>query len=192
MGSSSSLFSFMTEEMLDEYVQLTYLSRTEIFHLLKKFLLLTPDGKIRDPEYRYPLEFIVEVFPQLKYNPFRDRIFKVFSSLKDDRFSFEDMLDLCSVMSENCPDHIKARWAFEIFDFNEDGLVDKEDIDMAIERLTQGKDAERVVEDEEKNHIITVLLKAMDLQGNGSINQLEFEHAVGKMSEFPSSFSFRI
>lgn len=35
--------------------------------------------------------------------------------------------------------------------------MDKEDIDMAIDRLTQGNDSERVIENEEKNHIITVV-----------------------------------
>jgi hypothetical protein len=34
------------------------------------------------------------------------------------------------------------------------------------------------------------LLKEMDLEANGTIGQLEFQHAVGKMSEFPHSFRF--
>lgn len=50
-----------------------------------------------------------------QFNPLKDRIFKVFSSHKDGKFSFEDMLDLCSVMSNKCPDKVKAAWAFRIY-----------------------------------------------------------------------------
>lgn len=39
----------------------------------------------------------------------------MFSSENDDRFSFEDMLDLFSVLSEKCPLAVKASWAFQIY-----------------------------------------------------------------------------
>lgn len=32
----------------------------------------------------------------------------------------------------------------------------------------------------------------MDMESNGSVGQMEFEHAVGKMSEFSNSFCFRL
>jgi len=70
--------------------------------------------------------------------------------------------------------------------------VDADDITKVMNRLTQGIDESRVLDELEKFHIIEILLKAMDIQAIGSINRLEFEHAIGKMSEFPGSFSFRI
>lgn len=51
----------------------------------------------------------------LQYNPFASRIYDVFSSYKDGKFSFEDFLDFHSIMSHNCPDEVKAKWAFKIF-----------------------------------------------------------------------------
>jgi len=48
-------------------------------------------------------------------NPFRDAIYRVFSSKQDGHLSFEDTLDLCSAFSSNCPQDVRAAWAFEIF-----------------------------------------------------------------------------
>ncbi|KAK5647582.1 hypothetical protein RI129_002474 [Pyrocoelia pectoralis] len=188
MGLTSSLPGKLSEEQLEEYLQLTYLSRNDILILLKKIMTINPCHENLNPNYRFQFEAIVELLPQLKYNPFRDRLLRVFSSEQDDLLSFEDVLDLCSVMSENCPYEVKARWAFHIYDFNEDGSIDGEDIEIIIGRLTNGK----INNDVDKKHIVQVLLEAINLQKNGSINQLEFEHAIGKMPDFVSTFSFKI
>ena len=68
-----------------------------------------------DIQHRFHVAEVMELFPQLKYNPFRDRLFRVFSSQKDEHFSFEDFLDLCSAMHENCPLDVKALWAFKVY-----------------------------------------------------------------------------
>ncbi|KAK4885431.1 hypothetical protein RN001_001702 [Aquatica leii] len=192
MGSVSSLPGNIPEELLEDYLQLTYLNRTEVLILIKKFISLTPGLKSIDPYYRYPFYLMVQLFPQIKCNPFSDRILKVFSSLDDDHLSFEDMLDLCSIMSENCPDVVKAKWAFQIFDFNNNGAIDEEDMKIIIDRLTQGDDSNRIISDVDKTHIVKVLLNAIDIQQSGNISELEFEHAVGKMPDFKSTFSFRL
>jgi Ca2+-binding EF-hand superfamily protein len=52
-------------------------------------------------------------------NPFVDRLYDVFFPRRDHNgeiyFSFEDMLDMCSALSPQCPDTVKAMWAFKIF-----------------------------------------------------------------------------
>ncbi|KAF5275367.1 hypothetical protein FQA39_LY06824 [Lamprigera yunnana] len=192
MGSATSLPGNISEDLLRDYIQLTYLSRTDILNLIKTIVELRPEVKCIDPDYRYPMDFILRVFPQLKYNPFQDRILKVFSSLNDEHLSFEDMLDLCSVMSENCPDTVKARWAFNVFDFNGDCSIDEEDIKMAIDRLTEINGSSRKIDDANKNHIAKVLLKEIDIQKTGSINLLEFQHAISKMPDFANTFTFRM
>lgn len=68
-----------------------------------------------DLHHRFHVAEVMELFPQLKYNPFRDRLFRVFSSEKDERYSFEDFLDLCSAMHEDCPLDVKALWAFRVY-----------------------------------------------------------------------------
>ncbi|GFS36322.1 hypothetical protein TNIN_157891, partial [Trichonephila inaurata madagascariensis] len=48
-------------------------------------------------------------------NPFTDRICYIFSSDNDDRWSFEDFLDMVSVFSEGTPPEKKAEYAFCIY-----------------------------------------------------------------------------
>lgn len=83
--------------------------------IFNKFKILGESELTENFNHRFNDLCIMEQFQQLKYNPFRERIFEVFSSKKDKCFSFEDFLDLCSVMSENCPLKVKAAWAFKMF-----------------------------------------------------------------------------
>ncbi|XP_066156859.1 calcium and integrin-binding protein 1-like [Euwallacea fornicatus] len=189
MGSSKSKFSALTEAILEEYSVLTYLSKAEILHIYKVFGRLDPNGILQDVNYRFSCRDVEDIFTQLKYNPFKDRIFSVFSSEKDECMSFEDILDLCSVMSEKCPYAVKAAWAFRIFDFDEDGYVGENDLAMAISRMAR-KGNEYITEPDQMR-IIKVLMDEINIESSGKISVQEFIHSVGKMSEFPHSFCFR-
>lgn len=82
---------------------------------MKRFRGLVPG--IADEEIlskRLPFQTIVEL-PELRFNPFRDRLVSVFSSEEDGCLSFEDFLDLVSVLNENAPLQLKADWAFRVF-----------------------------------------------------------------------------
>lgn len=89
--------------------------KCHVCSILKKFSALGYEAIAADFHHRFHVAEVMEMFPQLKYNPFRDRIFKVFSSKIDEHFSFEDFLDLVSVMHENCPLGVKALWAFKVY-----------------------------------------------------------------------------
>lgn len=54
-------------------------------------------------------------YPELRVNPFGDRICKVFSSSNDGDLTFEDFLDMMSVFSDAAPKSVKAEHAFRIF-----------------------------------------------------------------------------
>ena len=51
--------------------------------------------------------------PELRVNPFRDRICKVFSEKGDGNLTFEDFLDMMSVFSENAPKHVKVSVSYK-------------------------------------------------------------------------------
>ncbi|KAJ6644450.1 Calcium and integrin-binding protein 1, partial [Pseudolycoriella hygida] len=189
MGGSNSILS---EEQLDEYVELTYLTKSEIVYILQKFIKIQNELRIpNDLTYRHDIIDILNEFPQYKYNPFRDRIFYVFSSRKDGRISFEDFLDLSSAMSLNCPLKVKAAWAFKVFDFDDDNDITKYDLMDVIDRLTYGSDRAELSMDE-KNQICDILLQEIDLEHSGGMNHLEFIHAITKMPEFATTFSCRL
>jgi calcium and integrin-binding protein 1 len=66
---------------------------------------------------RVPIAAIVSFFPELTANPFAHQLCKVFSSdaVVKETLSFEDFLDMASVLSEAAPIQVKADWAFRVF-----------------------------------------------------------------------------
>ena len=92
-------------------------------------------------------------YPELRVNPFGDRICKVFSSSNDGDLTFEDFLDMMSVFSQAAPKSVKAEHAFRIFgksfwqtvrswiiccllvDFDGDDMLGIGDLQQVIERL---------------------------------------------------------
>merc|ERR1712136_616467 len=75
MGGRLSAFS---QEELDEYRELTYLSEHEICSVFKRFKQLAPEIITTKRDARLPKETILKI-PDLACNPFRERICKVFS-----------------------------------------------------------------------------------------------------------------
>ena len=50
--------------------------------------------------------------------------------------NFEDFLDMFSVLSDNAPLHLKAAYAFRIYDFNGDNIICTDDIKETVKALT--------------------------------------------------------
>ncbi|KAJ8870545.1 hypothetical protein PR048_029568 [Dryococelus australis] len=191
MGSNSSSLS---QDLLNELSELTYLHRVEILHIFKRFRRIDPLGVSTSLDYRIRGDEIMNEFHEIKVswrrgvlkwrrrrdlggsqcrevlradvgdarrvwsgagvqgrrrrdipektpqasggvvrdesrvreilerrcrewnpcNPYADRLVDVFSSYGDGHLSFEDILDLFSALSENCPSVVKARWVFKI------------------------------------------------------------------------------
>ncbi|KAK7080520.1 Calcium and integrin-binding protein 1 [Halocaridina rubra] len=183
MGNSKSVF---TEEELQDYEDLTYLTRKEIFLAWQRWEELVGKQGAPNKSRRYPERKLFDL-PELKFNPFKERITRVFSSERDRHIGFEDFLDLLSVMSDNAPLQLKAFYAFHIFDYNEDQSLDGEDLEIVIDRLTGNEK----LKEEEKGKLIQRLLAEVDLDGGG-ISQEEFKHLLTKCPDFINAFRFSI
>ncbi|XP_065168118.1 calcium and integrin-binding protein 1-like [Atheta coriaria] len=197
MGSQQSAVAELTADILNEYAELTYLNKAEIIELFKNWIDIMELVNNRDPVFaaRIPFDIIASFYLQLQHNPFKDRLCKVFSTGMDGCFSFEDLLDLFSVMSHACPNNVKANWAFHIFDFDEDNGVGVEDIMEIAHRLTTGhcdNYPDFQLDDNTKRSIAQTLLSQLDLESSGKISVLAFAHGIGKMANFGSLFSFRV
>ncbi|XP_046297383.1 calcium and integrin-binding family member 4 isoform X1 [Marmota monax] len=115
---------------------LTFLTRNEILCIHDTFLKLCPAGKYYK-EATLTMDQVSSL-PALRVNPFRDRICKVFSH--DDVLSFEDVLGMASVFSEQACPSLKIEYAFRIYDFNENGFIDEEDLQRIVLRLLNSDD----------------------------------------------------
>ena len=134
MGQRQSVFQ---DEQIEQYSECTFFTRKDILRLYKRFSHLNPvkiNSRIADVWTRLSFEE-VQMIPELRVNPFRDRICEVFST-DGYGLNFEDFLDLFSVFSERAPWDLKATYAFRIFDFNRDNAICKNDIEQVLLCLT--------------------------------------------------------
>lgn len=185
MGATASQLG---KELLSEYQELTFLTKQEILLAHKRFFeLLTKDEK-GIPDVRVPIERILTL-PELKSNPFRKRICHVFSTSenKDGSLSFEDFLDLLSAFSDSATMEIKSHYAFRIFDFDDDGTLDHNDLEQLVNCLTGETDDTRLTP-EEMRQLIGNILEESDIDKDGTVNLSEFQHVISRSPDFVSSF----
>ncbi|MEE6522735.1 hypothetical protein FKM82_021351, partial [Ascaphus truei] len=116
--------------------------------------LLQKDNRSNIETVRISKEKILTL-PELKANPFRYRICHVFSTSdqEDDNMSFEDFLDMLSAFSEAATLEIKSHYAFRIFDFDDDGTLDRSDLEKLVNCLT-GKAEDTKLSKTEMNQLI--------------------------------------
>uniref|UniRef100_A0A8D0GE59 Calcium and integrin binding family member 4 n=1 Tax=Sphenodon punctatus TaxID=8508 RepID=A0A8D0GE59_SPHPU len=175
MGQGSSE-SMKTEE-LEEYQVLLCFPLSRIHDTFKN--MCSPGEGYR--EAKMTSEQVCS-WPQLKVNPFRDRICHVFST--DDYFTFEDILGMASVFSEKACPWLKIEYAFFIYDFNENGFIDEEDLQIIIRRLLNSDD----IKEEELISLMNHVLDEADLDNDGMLSLAEFEHVMTKSPDFVLSF----
>jgi len=199
MGNSNSAF---TGKELDEYQDLTYLTKKEIINVFNRFCALAPNDEnrkqiARDKRGFYLEKDAMEQLEELQVNPFRTRILQVFSSRRDGSMTFEDFLDMMSVFSDSAPKNLKADFAFQIYDFNDDNEIDEEDLRCVVEALTNNDEANRAnaankLSEEEIETLLKNVLEEADLDSDGRLSYAEFEHVISKAPDFVTSFRIRL
>ncbi|NXR16372.1 CIB1 protein, partial [Semnornis frantzii] len=118
-------------------------------------------------------------------NPFQHRICRVFSTSDagDDSMSFEDFLDMLSIFSESATSDIKSHYAFRIFDFDDDGTLDRKDLEKLVNCLT-GEGEESRLNNVEMEQLIRNILEESDIDKDGTINLSEFQHVISRCPDF--------
>ncbi|KAJ8949112.1 hypothetical protein NQ318_012860 [Aromia moschata] len=157
----------------------------------KRFREVRPDlvpkqmKQNQEVHIRIPIDDTIEKLPELRVNPFKKRICEVFSRDGKGNLSFEDFLDLLSVFSEQAPRDIKVFYAFRIYDFDGDQHIGPEDLDQAVLLLT-GQTHELTPED--RQQIVEKVIEEADVDGDGKLSYMEFEHVITRAPDFLSTF----
>nr|XP_012319263.1 calcium and integrin-binding protein 1 isoform X1 [Aotus nancymaae] len=183
MGGSGSRLS---KELLAEYQDLTFLTKQEILLAHRRFCELLPqEQQSVEASLRAQVSFErILSLPELKANPFKERICRVFStSPTRDRLSFEDFLDLLSVFSDTATPDIKSHYAFRIFDFDDDGTLNREDLSQLVNCLT-GESEDTRLSASEMKQLIDNILEESDIDRDGTINLSEFQHVISRSPDF--------
>ncbi|XP_053994323.1 calcium and integrin-binding protein 1-like isoform X2 [Hylaeus anthracinus] len=177
MGIGTSQF---TEDELQDY-------QKEVLHVHQKFKALAPEKVGHNKNAKLPMSKILQ-YPELRVNPFGDRICKVFSSSQDGDCTFEDFLDMMSVFSHAAPKAVKAEHAFRIFDFDGDDMLGIGDLKQVVDRLT----APQRLTETDMQQILQCILDEADLDDDGALSFAEFEHIIEKSNDFSKSFRIRL
>ncbi|KAI8774814.1 calcium and integrin-binding family member 2-like [Biomphalaria glabrata] len=189
MGNKESSFS---EAQLEAYQDCTFFTRTDILRVFDRFRGLAPDQVPYNMSYnessmvKIPLD-VLENMPELKENPFRRRICQVFSDDGTGDMAFDDFLDMFSVFSEAAPREIKSAYAFKIYDFDGDNFLGRSDLETTLKALTQNS-----LKTEEVKFVLDQVLEETDLDSDGMLSYIEFEHVISRAPDFLTTFHIRI
>ncbi|KAK4872270.1 hypothetical protein RN001_016394 [Aquatica leii] len=181
-----------TEQQLENYQDCTFFTRKEILRVYKRFREVDPEIVPKQMTENQPMTVRVslsnmEKLQELKENPFKKRICEVFSRDGTGHLSFEDFLDLLSVFSEQAPRDIKVFYAFCIYDFDGDQHVGPEDLHQTLRLLTRQE-----LTAEEMQQIVEKVIEEADVDGDGKLSYMEFEHVITRAPDFLSTFHIRI
>ncbi|XP_026474848.1 calcium and integrin-binding family member 2 [Ctenocephalides felis] len=191
MGNKLATF---TEEQLEDYQDCTFFTRKEILRVYKRFREVSPEIVPKcmtgdEPVTAKVPRDLMERLPELRENPFKTRICEVFSSDGAGDLSFEDFLDLLSVFSGQAPRDIKVFYAFKIYDFDGDDLIGPSDLRAALRLLT--RDSQELSQDE-LAQIAGKVVEEADVDGDGKLSYMEFEHVITRAPDFLNTFHIRI
>ncbi|XP_025933620.1 calcium and integrin-binding family member 2-like, partial [Apteryx rowi] len=114
-------------------------------------------------------------------NPFKERIVESFSEDGEGSLSFNDFVDMFSVLSEMAPRELKAIYAFKIYDFNTDNFICKSDLEKTLNKLTREE-----LTAEEITLVCEKVIEEADMDGDGKLGFADFENMISKAPDFLS------
>ncbi|XP_039714354.1 calcium and integrin-binding family member 2 isoform X4 [Pteropus medius] len=147
---------------------------------------LVPMDYRKSPIVHVPMSLIIQM-PELRENPFKERIVEAFSEDGDGNLTFNDFVDMFSVLCESAPRELKANYAFKIYDFNTDNFICKEDLELTLGRLTKSE-----LDEDEVVLVCDKVIEEADLDGDGKLGFADFEDMIAKAPDFLSTFHIRI
>ncbi|XP_040498843.1 calcium and integrin-binding family member 2 isoform X4 [Ursus maritimus] len=156
---------------------------------------LVPMDYRKSPVVHVPMSLITQM-PELRVreataagqeNPFKERIVEAFSEDGEGNLTFNDFVDMFSVLCESAPRELKANYAFKIYDFNTDNFICKEDLERTLARLTKSE-----LDEDEVVLVCDKVIEEADLDGDGKLGFADFEDMIAKAPDFLSTFHIRI
>uniref|UniRef100_A0A8D2PV42 Calcium and integrin-binding family member 2 n=1 Tax=Zosterops lateralis melanops TaxID=1220523 RepID=A0A8D2PV42_ZOSLA len=159
---------------------------------LSQYFFFKSQTKCSNHAIKYSLSGSLQVFPSSEYqyiclsqeNPFKERIVESFSEDGEGSLSFNDFVDMFSVLSEMAPRELKAIYAFKIYDFNTDNFICKADLEKTLNKLTREEltaeeitlVCEKVIEEADMDGDGKTVIKCEELKADLKIQQkLQFQ-----------------
>ena len=213
MGANTSA---LTDDQLKQYQHNTSFSRKEICSLWNKFYKVCDinDKIVKGEASSIRASFDqIKMMPELKENPFNQRICEVFatssetildgedSSANDEitSLSFENFLDMVYIFSEQAPLEKKIKYAFKIYDEDNDGYIGRDDLHSIVSLMTNkqgqvttsgGQGIDNLT-DQEITIIANKIIEESDVDHDQRLSAVEFESVVLQAPHFINTFHIR-
>lgn len=132
LGRSSGVLAgaALSDELLEELTVTTSFTKGEIRRLHRRFVSLDAAGT--------GVISLASMFtlPELEFNQFKPRLKAMWQEdLKDSELSFGRFVRLLAPLAASCPREMKMRFAFRLYDFDEDGMIGVDDLRATIHML---------------------------------------------------------
>eukprot|EP00163_Fabomonas_tropica_P010663 TRINITY_DN2088_c0_g1_i2.p1 TRINITY_DN2088_c0_g1~~TRINITY_DN2088_c0_g1_i2.p1 ORF type:complete len:187 (-),score=29.88 TRINITY_DN2088_c0_g1_i2:19-579(-) len=185
MGNAPSI----PDDQLTEYEECTFFTRKEVLKVHGRFqdlLKECPPVVAGSDKPKIPVDVVTSI-PELAVNPFRHRICEVFSDDGSGDLYFEDFLNLFSIFSESAGYNFKLFYLFRIYDFDNDGFIGAEDLNLLVNILTNAG-----LDEDQSTFVVERLLEEGDIDGNGNLSFDEFNKIMSRLPDFATKFRIRL
>ena len=170
---------------IEELSMLYPLSRRQFCSLMDEFLTLCgvdifDETQNEETVSTISLDHMMQCV-YLKFNPFKRRIAEIFQQdLRDEdgndkeRIAFFDFCQCLSIFSAETPKTTKIRFAFRIYDIEDDGYISEENLFDVLKLVIGDK-----FEEDQINRIVSDTFSKCSLNQDGNIDYPEFHSIVG-------------
>lgn len=191
MGGICTGESPLKERDLERMEKSNFLTRKEILRLYKLWKTLG-GNYYKEPKIVLSNKITASI-PNLAINPWGDRICFVFSSERDPlsglcSLNFDDLLKLVNAFHFRTPIEIKHYWAFQLYDFDNDGLIGITDACQCVRRIVGP-----TMSDREIKEIVSRVFLETDLDGDETLSIGEFASVMRRFEfGYAKKFSIKI
>ena len=166
-GATSSLTPEDIEELRDP--ELSGFTAAEIKQLYKRFHHLdrSHSGFITQNE--------MQLIPELSLNPICNRVIELFDVNQSNQINFRDFVRTLWIFSPKASPELKVKFAFEIFDVDNDGKINESDL-YYILNIMVGKQ----FQSQKLSQIVATLIQTNSKQNQNFLTFQELTDCIGK------------
>ncbi|RWS29058.1 neurocalcin-like protein [Leptotrombidium deliense] len=170
MGCSSSKSAMVTlsDEDLTFLTRNTRYSEKEIRDWYTGFQKDCPDGRLTKKKF---MDIYSMFFPSGSPSDFCDHVYRTFDADGDGFISFKEFL-LAVGVTTGSDAREKLKWAFKMYDINNDGLIEIAEMDKIIKSLYQMLGNQNASNDQSKK--VQFIFDKMDSDKDGKVSLEEF------------------
>lgn len=162
------------KELMKQLIEKANFSQVDLDHLYQKFSIIDTDknGQIEANE--------ISSIPGMDQNPLMCRILHASDLNRDGGIDFYEFCASLSTFSRNSTKEQKEIYLFRIFDVNNDGFIDKDDLIYILNLVTKNENLSQTqIEDLAKNTIAR-----SDFDFDGKLSFPEFVSAISVIDFF--------